>query len=51
MDHPVQDGIGNGRVADMVMPVLNGKLTRNEGGSCTVAVLDNFQKVSSFGVG
>jgi hypothetical protein len=32
MDKPVEDSIGNGRIADLFMPVRYGKLTGDDGG-------------------
>jgi hypothetical protein len=45
VDQAIQDGIG-----DVVMPVFNGKLAADEGGAVTVAVLDDFEKISPFGI-
>ena len=50
VNQAVQDGIGNGGVADMIMPVFHGELTGNEGGCITVTLLDEFEELSSFGV-
>ena len=51
MNQPVQDGISDGWISDMVMPVFYGELAGNEGRDIAVAVFDHFEKVSSFRVG
>ena len=51
MNHPVQDGISDGRISDMIMPVFDRELAGNEGRDIAVAVFDDFEKVSSFRVG
>ena len=50
MDDPVQDRISDGGISDMVVPVLYRELTCNEGRTDTVTILDDFEKVSAFGV-
>ena len=51
MDKPVKDGIGDGGIADLFMPVLHGELTGDDSGGMAVYFLDDLQEVSSFGVG
>jgi len=51
MDQPVEDGVGDGRIADLFMPVFDWQLTRDDSGSMTVSFLDDFQEISSFGIG
>jgi len=46
----VADGIGDGGLADQVMPLLGWVLTGDHGGGLCVAVLDDLQKVSAFGI-
>ena len=48
MDDAIEDGIGSGRIADMLVPVFYGELTGDDHRGVSVAVLDDFQKVSSF---
>ena len=43
----VEDGIGQGWVADDVMPVLDGKLAGGDGGAYAVAVLDDLEQVAA----
>jgi len=51
MDQSVEDGIGDGGITDLFMPVLHGELTGNDGGSVAVSFFKDLQEVSSFGVG
>ena len=48
MDQAVQDSIGEGGVADDFVPVLEGELARDEGGSSAGAVLDDFEEIAAF---
>jgi len=50
MDQPVQDGIGDSRVADVIVPVLDRKLAGDKGGATAVALLGHFKKISTFGI-
>lgn len=47
----VQDGIGEGRITDGLVPVLGGQLAGDDSGSTPVAVFDDFQKVAALGGG
>jgi hypothetical protein len=51
MNHPIQDGIGNRRIPDVIVPVFYRELAGNKGRRNAVAVFDHFEKVSSFRVG
>jgi|GEM_PF-2979087 len=51
IDQPVKDGIGDGGIADLFMPVLHGELTGDHGGGMAVSFFKDLQEVSSFGVG
>ena len=51
VNQPVQDGISDGWISDMVMPVFYGELAGNEGRDIAVPVFNHFEKVSSFRVG
>jgi hypothetical protein len=51
MNQPVQDGIGNRRISDVIMPVFHRELAGNEGRDIAVTVFDHFEKVSSFRIG
>ena len=51
MDEAVEDGVGIGRVADHRVPVLDGKLTGDDGGSAAVAIFEDLEQVvASLGV-
>lgn len=50
MDEPVQNRVAKPGVADQVMPVVDGDLARDERGTATGAILDDFQKIPSFAV-
>lgn len=47
MDKAVEDGVGEGRIADHVVPVIDGHLAGDDGGSFLVAVLDDFQEIAA----
>ena len=51
VNQAVHNGIGDGWIPDMVMPVFDGELARNKGRGIAVAVFNDFQKISSFGIG
>ena len=51
MQQAVADGIGQGRVADIGMPVTDGALAGDDGGAGLVAVFDDLQQVPAFPVG
>ncbi len=48
VDEAVQDGIGQGRIADRFVPVLHRELTGNDRGAAAVAVFEDFQQVAPF---
>lgn len=45
----VQDGVGNGLVADSTMPMLKGQLAGDAGSAAHRAVIDNFQQIVTHG--
>ena len=47
MNEAVEDGVSEGRIADGFVPMLDGELTCDDGGSATVAVLEDFQEVTA----
>ena len=47
----VQDTVGNGGVADLIVPVSQRQLAGQDGGACGVTVIVDFQEVASFDVG
>src|SRR6516165_5111569 len=47
VDDAVEDGVGDGRFADDVVPAIDGDLTGDEGCTAAVAVLDDLQQVAT----
>ena len=45
---PVEDGVGQRRIADVVVPVLDGELAGDEGGAHADAIVEEFQQVGAF---
>jgi hypothetical protein len=45
VDEAVENGVGIGRVADDGVPVFDGELAGDDGGSAAVAFLEDFEKV------
>ena len=50
MHQSVQDAIGNGRIADLLMPVGNRHLRSQDHGAALITVIADLQKVASFAV-
>ena len=50
MNESIEDGIGDGGIADVLMPVFDRKLTAENGGAGAVAVFDHLREVTSFRV-
>jgi hypothetical protein len=48
VNQAIEDGIDDGRIPDVFMPVFQRKLAGNESGAGAVAIFDDFQQVSSF---
>jgi hypothetical protein len=48
MQDSVADGIGQGGVGEVVVPLGRGELARHEGRACPVAVFEDFQQVPPF---
>src|SRR3989344_2891403 len=51
VDEAVEDGVGQGRIADHLVPLLDGDLAGDEGGSAAVAILEDFQEIDALGLG
>ena len=49
VDYPVEDGVGDGRFADHVVPLGNGQLGGNQGRFAPVALFEDFEGVSTSG--
>ena len=43
----VEDGVGQGRITDGVVPLLDGKLAGEHGRADAIAVLDDFEQVAA----
>jgi hypoxanthine phosphoribosyltransferase len=48
MDQPIEDRIGDGRIADLFVPVLHGELTGDNGRGMAMSFLNDLQEVSSY---
>ena len=46
MDQPVEDGVGEGRLVDDIVPGVDGQLAGNQGRADTVSIRDNFHQVT-----
>jgi hypothetical protein len=51
VDQPVEDGVGECRVPNVLMPVFEGELAGDHGCSGAVAVLQNLEQVTAFRIG
>lgn len=51
MDQPVEDGVGEGWVADDVMPGVDGELAGDDCRGASVAVLEDLEQVAALGGG
>ena len=51
MNQAVEDGVGDGGIADALMPVSDGELTGQDGRTGATAVFDHLQEIPSFRVG
>ena len=47
MDEPVEDGVGDGRVGDHLVPVIDRQLAGHDGRAAIVPVVDNLQQVAT----
>ena len=48
---PIEDGIGQRRLADGAVPLLERDLAGDEGGATLIALVDDFEQVAAMGVG
>ena len=48
MNQSIQNGIGNGWIPDVFVPVFDGQLSAHDGGSQAVAIFDDLQEIASF---
>ncbi|MBB4383660.1 hypothetical protein GGD61_008365 [Bradyrhizobium sp. SBR1B] len=47
VDEAIEDGVGDGWVADEVVPVIDGDLTGDEGRAAGVSVLDDLEEIAA----
>ena len=47
VDEAIQDGVSDRGIADVFVPVIDGKLSGHDGGSAAVSVLDDLQEISA----
>ena len=50
MHQPITDGVGEGRIADALVPVAHGELPGQERGPGPMAIVHDLEEVSSFPV-
>jgi len=48
VDQAVEDAVGDGGITDLLVPMIYGELTGDDGGGMAMPFLDNLQKVSAF---
>jgi hypothetical protein len=51
VDEAVEDGVGEGGVAEDVVPVVEGELAGDERGAFAVAIVEHFEEVATLGIG
>jgi hypothetical protein len=51
MHEPVEDALGQGRIADLLMPASEGKLASQDRGAELVAIFADFEEVATLGFG
>ena len=42
VNQSIHNGVGDGRIPDVIMPVINGELAGNEGGGAPASFFDQF---------
>src|ERR1700674_1289765 len=47
VDEAIKDGIGDGRIDDHLVPVIDGELTGHNRGAAAVAIVDDFEQVAA----
>jgi hypothetical protein len=50
MEEPIEDGIGNRGITNLLMPELDRQLTGDDRGCMTVPLLDDFQEIATLGI-
>jgi len=49
VNEPIEDPVGHGGIADLLVPLADRKLRGEQRGTCLVAILADFPKVPTFG--
>jgi hypothetical protein len=47
VDEAIEDGVGDGWIADYLVPVVDRQLTCHDGRAAAVAVVDDLQQIAS----
>ena len=47
VDEAVEDSVGQGRLADEIVPAVDWELAGDQGGGATVAVVDDLQQIAA----
>jgi hypothetical protein len=51
MDEAIKDGVSDGGISDDVMPVLDGELSNNDGGTAVVAIFEDLEEICTLLMG
>jgi len=47
VDEPIEDGVGDGRVGDDLVPIFDRYLAGDDGRSALVAIIDDFEEIAT----
>src|SRR2546427_11773367 len=47
VEQPIADGIGHGRLSELIVPVLDGELAGEDGGAGAVAIVEDLEQVAA----
>jgi hypothetical protein len=47
VDEPIEDGIGDGRVGDDLVPIFDRDLAGDDGRSALVSIIDDFEEIAT----
>ena len=47
MDEAVEDGVGDGRIGDDIVPIFDRHLAGDDGRSALVAIIDDFEEIAT----
>jgi len=51
MHQPIEDGVGEGGIADRGVPLLDGDLAGDDGGAALISIVDDLEQIAAVGVG